>query len=221
MNSRLKRDVSEFLDKYYKFSLVDRNRNGYVVLEGIIDIVDAVGSFWQTSYKIQIAIPHLNYPNTSPAVKEISNHIERHWDFHVSENGICCLAIPHRLILNERGGIVLIKFYQDFIYPFFVNHQHKVITGKYVNGEFEHHEKGVLQFYREELKTDDLKFIKRIIETAIGKIKIGNNENCPICNSGKHKKCCKPKADGILKYGLKRIKEDLKIFESVFERANY
>ncbi|MBO3099498.1 hypothetical protein [Gelidibacter pelagius] len=215
MNSRLRRDVSEFLNLYYNFNLVDINRNGSVILEGQINIVDVLGSIWDTCYKVQILIPHLNYPNAIPEVKEVSKNIKRDWDFHISENGICCLAIPHKLILAERSGIVLIKFYQDFIYPFFVNHQHKLKTGKYVNGEFEHHEKGILQFYREELKTNDLKFTKKIIEAAIGRIKIGNNDQCPICNTGKYKKCCKAKADSILKYGLKRIKEDLNIYEII------
>ncbi|WP_194766493.1 hypothetical protein [Tamlana sp. I1] len=211
MNSILKKDVNEFINRYYKFRVIDYNRNGCVLIEGYISIVDVNGDIWSANYKVQIAIPVSNYPNVTPAVKEISTKIERNWDYHISEEGICCLAIPHKLLVAERRGINFTQFYQEFIYPFFTNHQHKLRTGKYANGEFEHHEKGILQFYSEELKTKDLTFTQKIIQAAIGKLKIGNNDKCPICNANKFKKCCKPKANKILRYGLKRLRDDLEI----------
>lgn len=219
MNSRLKRDLKEFLDTYYKFSVINASENEHTLLEGIINIVDVNGGIWDTAYKVRILIPHYNYPHVTPEIIEVSKNIERHLDFHISNDGICCLAIPHKLILAERSGIILVKFYQEYIYPFFANHQHKLRTGKYVNGEFEHYDKGILQFYREELKTKDLNYTKTIIETALGFIKIGNNDMCPLCNGHKFKKCCKPKVNLISKYGTKRLKEDLSIIETEISNA--
>ena len=80
------------------------------------------------NYDIDVFVPTINYPQVTPIVVETTKNIERSWDFHISDEGICCLSIPHKLILAKRSGINLINFYRDFIYPFFANHQFKLKT---------------------------------------------------------------------------------------------
>ena len=186
MNSALKKDIHEFLNTYYNFKIT--KNESCVVVSGFIDVFDVDDVLWG-NYDINVFVPTKNYPHVTPIVVETSKNIDRSWDFHISDEGLCCLAIPHKLILEQRSGINIINFYKKFIYPFFANHQYKLKTGKYANGEFAHHEKGILQFYKEELETDNLLYIEKIIHVGIGKLKVGNNDLCPICSENKFKRC--------------------------------
>jgi hypothetical protein len=211
MNSALKKDIHNFLNTYYNFKITVNEK--CVILSGIITVFDINNVPWG-NYDIDVFVPTINYPQVTPIVVETTKNIERSWDFHISDEGICCLSIPHKLILAKRSGINLINFYRDFIYPFFANHQFKLKTGKYANGEFAHLEKGILQFYKEELETDNLLFIEKVIKTGLGKLKIGNNDKCTICGDKKFKKCCKPKVLAIEKYGIKQLEKDLNIISN-------
>ena len=206
MNSALKKDIDSFQNTYYNFEISENEK--YVILSGIITVFDINNTPWE-NYGINIFVPTNNYPHVTPLVVETTKNIDRNWDFHISDEGLCCLAIPHKLILAKRSGINLINFYKKFIYPFFANHQFKLKTGKYANGEFEHQEKGILQFYKEELEIDNLLHIEKIIQVGIGKLKVGNNDKCPICKKNKFKKCCKSKVLKIEKYGIKQLEKDL------------
>lgn len=217
MNSALKKDIDKFQNTYYNFKIT-KNEN-CAILSGIITVFDVNDVPWE-NYGIDVFVPTNNYPHVTPIVVETTKNIDRSWGFHISDEGLCCLAIPHKLILAKRSGINLINFYQEFIYPFFANHQYKLKTGKYANGEFAHHEKGILQFYKEELETDNLLYIEKIIQIGIGKVKIGNNDLCPICSIKKFKRCCKIKVLKIEKYGLEQLKKDMDIVKNEILKDN-
>ncbi|MFA5297651.1 MAG: hypothetical protein WC389_05520 [Lutibacter sp.] len=213
MNSRLRKDLKSFLDKYYKFELVNSKNPNTIILVGVADIADENDGHWE-SYKIKIVFNENDYPNVIPIVYELSKHIDRNWDFHISKDGICCLNIPHKLIKQKSRGIELTEFYKDVIYPFFANHQFKLKEEKYANGEYKHSDDGIAQFYSEEFELNEPEIIIKYLELAIGQMKTEANKKCPICGKSKYKKCCRPKVNKLMIFGKKQLLTDLEIFKN-------
>lgn len=193
--------------------MVDSKKEYITALLGIITIVDENNQVW-SNYDIRIEISH-TYPYTVPSVYEESKLIERNWGFHISKEGKCCLDIHHSLLLKRRRGINLTHFYQDVIYPFFANHQFKVNDGSYANGEYQHFEKGIIQYYEEELGLTDRNYVLKLIDSAILGTKYERNTVCIICGSPKFKKCCLPKINKLMLFGNDQLKIDYGIFASI------
>lgn len=211
MKACLKKDIEVFLDKYHKFKEVNINDVDKIIITGMIDIVDSKSSYWD-SYKIAIIINKNSYPYTIPTVMEVSEKIERDWDFHISTKGSCCLNIPHELIKLRKRGIILSDFYSDVVYPFFANHQYKLSKGEYVNGEYKHFDEGIIQFYNEEYNLTDEGIIYAYLNLALGNSKAEPNRKCPVCGGRKYKKCCRPIVNKLKGHGNNRLDSDLKIF---------
>jgi hypothetical protein len=213
MNYCLKKDVENFLETYFNFSInIEMETENCLVLDGVIEIIDKKGVFWQ-DYKIRMLLSKLNYPNIIPEVFEISSKIDRDIKFHIDTNGKCCLDIYHRLVLVQRRGITIIDFYKRFVYPFFANHQFKIETDSYANGEYDHDIAGVIQYYKEEFELTDFTIIIKHLECSLGILKAERNRECPICGKPKYKKCCAMKVEKLKSYGNKLLKLDLKIFK--------
>lgn len=212
MKSQLKKDLDSFLERYYNFELIDSKNENVIVIVGVIDIVDEADIHWG-SYKIKIAFNKNDYPNVIPSVFELSDLINRNWDYHISKKGKCCLDIPHQLFKLRTRGIELSDFYKNVIYPFFSNHQYKLKSGKYANGEYEHFESGIVQFYREEFGLIDPKIIIKHLELALVKRKAEPNLACPICGKLKYKKCCRPKVYKLIPFGYEQLQFDLELFK--------
>lgn len=214
MNARLRKDLKSFIDTYYKFELLNTKIQNIVILKGVIDIVDENDGHWE-SYKIKIVFNENEYPNVIPSVIELSNKINRNWDFHISKKGECCLDIPHTLLRYKRRGIELTNFYKDVIYPFFANHQYLLKEGNYANGEYLHEDKGVVQFYKEEFGLSEPNKIIQILKLALGLTKAEANKECPICGKPKYKKCCRPIVNQLLIYGNERLRKDFDVFQNI------
>lgn len=210
--SIIKKDITEFLKIYHKFKHVTLEKFDCDALYGKIDVVDIENQHWK-SYTILITIKS-SYPYTIPLVYEMSENIKRDWDYHISKDGYCCLDITHELILRKRIGINIIEFYREVIYPFFANHQYRVIEGEYANGEYKHFDNGVIQYYEVELGLTNQLLVVDLIKEAIKDRKLEPNKTCPICGNSKHKKCCGPKIKKLRLFGKNRLENDLKIFES-------
>lgn len=109
-------------------------------------------------------------------------------------------------------GIVLTEFYMNLIYPFFANHQYKLKAGIYANGEYEHFEEGIVQFYKEEFGLENHERILKHLKLALGILKAQPNSKCPICGDIKYKKCCKKITDQLMIYERQRLFKDVEIF---------
>ncbi|WP_430928926.1 hypothetical protein [Polaribacter marinivivus] len=214
MNYRLRKDLNDFLDTYFKFVINEKYTNqDYLVLDGNVDVIDTKGNFWN-DYFIRLLIPISNYPSVIPSVYEISEEIEREDDFHISKKGECCLDIHHKLILEKRRGINLIAFYKKYIYPFFANHQYKIKTNMYANGEYKHDVEGVVQFYNDEYNLSNSESIVKYIELALGVRKADRNKECIICGGRKYKNCCFLTVEKLKSFGSRILKTDLEIFKN-------
>tara|TARA_R110002050_G_scaffold171077_7_gene303022 strand:+ start:1144 stop:1809 length:666 start_codon:yes stop_codon:yes gene_type:complete len=213
--SLLKRDIAKFLEVYHKFDNVTLDKHNCEALYGEISVVDEKKQHWK-NYKVLITI-NTSYPHTIPSVYEMSDVIERDWDFHISKKGACCLDITHDLILKRNTGINLIEFYRDVIYPFFANHQYRISKGHYANGEYDHHEAGIIQYYRTKLGLKDPLYIINLINKAIKGDKFEANKDCPICGNPKYKKCCRPLVNKLRLYGKQQLESDLITFNKISE----
>ncbi len=214
MKNQLKKDLNNFLDTYYNFSVnKDKTDDSYLVLDGVIEIIDTNGDFWN-DYDVRIVFPKLGYPYVVPEVYECSTKIERDDDFHISKRGKCCLDIHHKLMLEKRRGVTLISFYKKYIYPFFANHQYKIKTESYAGEEYKHDVDGVIQFYDEEFNLTDYELIIKHIECSLGILITERNKQCPICGSPKYKKCCRTTVEKLKPFGKEILKLDLEIFKA-------
>jgi hypothetical protein len=216
--SLLKRDIAKFLEVYHKFENVTLEKHDCEALYGEISIVDKKKQHWK-NYKVLITI-NSSYPRTIPSVFEMSDVIERDWDYHISEKGACCLDITHDLILKRNTGINIIEFYRDVIYPFFANHQYKIVEGHYANGEYKHFGEGIVQYYDTKLGLKEPSQIVKLITEAINNRKLQANKECPLCGNPKHKKCCRPIINKLRLYGKNQLKKDLAVFEEKLENKS-
>lgn len=218
MNRELKKDLKLFLETYLKFKINNNETDDTkLVLQGGIDIIDDNLQFWD-SYKIEIIVPKIGFPNVVPLVVETSEKIKRDEDYHISEEGLCCLDIPHKLLIEKSRGISLVNFYQNYIYPFFANHQYKLKTTKYAGEEYKHYSKGIIQFYEEEYGLTDTLQIIQYLEFILEHRKAERNKECPICGKPKYKKCCRLLIESIKRYGKKQLQIDLDVFKSKLEK---
>lgn len=210
MKSILQKDIYKFIQLYPQFS-ISRTSNERIDLKGMIDIVDVQGNYWD-NYEVKIVIPTYKYPNIIPQVYEFSTKIIRENDWHISKKGECCLDITHKLILIQKKGIDLISFYQNKIYPFFANHQYKLKTGNFANGDYPHEFEGIKFFYENEIGLNDTDLIINIL-IAITQNKLpSKTANC-LCGQNKFKHCHLPIISSLIQYGKQRLKEDLLLFK--------
>jgi len=214
INNTLERDISQFLDTYSKFTYKERSKMKSSILKGEIDICDVEGNYWD-SFNIEIYIDKQKYPYCVPIIKETSKKIKRIDEWHISENGFCCLEIDHELEYMSKRGINIVSFYQEKIYPFFTNTLYKKQNGNYANNEYKHHFDGVIQFYSEKLKLVDVSLIIKILNTVISNNIPGRNEPCVCGNKTKIKKCHLTIIDFLKNLSKSRLQKDLKGFKEL------
>lgn len=213
ISSGFKGDIERFLGKYLSFKKIHSPESKYLALEGKIDVLDDKNRFWNR-FEVLILINQNEYPYTIPLVFEMTQKINRDWDFHISKKGECCLDIPHKLQKMKLRGIIFEEFYSKIIYPFFANFCYKESKGFYANGEYKHHFAGIEQFYQEEFNLKDSNLIIALIEASINPVKHPPNQKCPFCGKPKYKSCCRKIIYKLRSYGLEQLLFDLKLFKS-------
>lgn len=218
MKAGIEKDIENFINIYPKFSIIEFNNTNIVKLQGIMDIVDIEGIYWD-SYEIIILLSKKNYPNIIPVVYEVSEKIKREDDWHISMTGECCLDITHKLILLQNKGIDLISFYQNKIYSFFANHVFKKHTGEYANGDYPHQFDGIKYFYKNDLGISDIGLIIKLL-AHITKGRLPQKTAICICGHNKFKHCHLPTVTKLIAFGKKRLLEDLKLFKLEANNGN-
>lgn len=211
MKVSIERDIERFIEKYPKFSVVSFDNTNYIKLQGVIDIVDVEGVYWD-SYEISILLLKQNYPHITPKVFEVTEKIKREDDWHISVDGECCLDILHKMLLLENKGIDVISFYQNKVYPFFANHAYKLKTGDYANGDYPHQFDGIKYFYENDLGLKDINFII-VLLTSMTTNKLPSRNSICLCKQRKYKYCHLPIAEKLILFGHKRLLDDLQLFK--------
>lgn len=188
IDSRLNNDFVEAQKKYNHIN-APVFQNGIWCIKGNVDVIDANGVYWDT-YTVEILIP-LNYPISPPVLVETGGKIQRtaDWQWHVGNNGECCLGTPAQIYRELRDGITLLKWMDRFVVPFLANHIHRVELGSYANGEFSHGVKGVFEDYSDLLQLFEVGEVVKMLRLMTGKDLLSKNVDC-FCGSGKKYKRC-------------------------------
>lgn len=148
------------------------------------------------SYEIEINIPD-NYPKSIPILREIGGEIPRHLDRHINQNGTCCVCVKPAERIHWPIGSSIIDFIKNLVIPFLLNQYHYDACGRWIAGDYSHGDRGVLEFYAEQLQVNNpLKVLKILKE--VKKAIINQSKKCP-CLSGKTIKKCHLKNISSLK----------------------
>jgi hypothetical protein len=201
------KDFAMISGLYPKLSYTRDERHNCWLISGELDICNTTGLYWDT-FKIAIGIGQ-PYPTKVPDVFEISHIIPRTKEWHISEQGECCLDIPHNLKLAFQRGMRLPGFMYEKVYPYFANQLHRLSGHPYAGDEYGHHFAGVIQYYKDELAIASPELAVIIINAVLAKSTFGRNDNC-LCGSGKkNKKCHLPAINTLSELGPTVLTEDL------------
>jgi hypothetical protein len=156
-------------------------------ISGNLSIIDSNAWNWGT-YQIEIWIP-ATYPTDLPLLVETGNAIERHIDWHISKDGICCVGTLARQYRDMADGISLIKWLELFAIPYLANHCYKKELKEYSDGELAHGVEGIFQDYVSCFNLKEPKEIISRINYILGFKQQSLNQLCFCGSSKKYKRC--------------------------------
>lgn len=130
-------------------------------------------------YEIEIRLSN-RYPDSLPRVFETGGKIDKRYH-HLSE-GDLCLGTPTEVDVKFQENPSLQGFVDDIVVPYLFSHACFIKYGKMPYGERPHGIEGILHYYSEFFKTNDLITLKMLKMLACGKI--SEYWLCP-CGSGR------------------------------------
>lgn len=138
-------------------------RDGIELLSGTFRVIDGDGKEWN-SFQIEIKFNRA-FPYRFPELKEVGGKIPPIADWHINENGGCCITIPLLEVTSCKNGITVLQFIQDHVKPYLFNQAYRLEKGYYAHQEFAHGMYGILEYYQELFNEKD-------VEKVIGYLKI-------------------------------------------------
>lgn len=154
-------------------------------------------------YSIEIELLN-DYPESVPLVRETGGRIKHIAERHIYTNGNCCLFVAEETWKYYPKGTTIIDFINKIVTAHFINQTHFELTGKWLWGERSHGIDGILEFYEEELKTNNLILIYKFIE-HLAKVVVKKHWAC-YCGSKKKFQNCHYRQ--LLEY-RKKIKPEI------------
>lgn len=94
------------------------------------------------------------------------------------------MLAEERLACLEAGGITVVGFLENHVRPHLANQAHRMKHGYYVNGEYAHGEKGILEYYQRQLGVENPMTIAKIL-MQIAKGRGPDRRAKCFCGSGK------------------------------------
>jgi hypothetical protein len=159
-----------------------------VYIRGVLPIRDLTTGEEIDRYLIEIELPN-DYPKGVPVVREKGGRIPRIIDRHIYENdGTCCLFVLDEQWKHYPEGATLVEFINGPVYQYFLSQSYFELTGKWLFGERGHGIVGILEYYSEELGTNDPKFILGFLDYLSLKV-VKGHWDC-FCGSGKRLRHC-------------------------------
>ena len=155
--------------------------NDVVFVRGNLSLPENVDEF-----SIEIELKD-DYPNSVPIVREIGGRIP-HGERHTFTNGNCCLFVREEKWKHYPKGTKLLDFVKNVVVPYFLAQAYFEIEGEWLWGERSHEIYGILEFYKEELKTNDVNVIVRFIK-YLAKATLKKYRPC-YCGSNKKLQNC-------------------------------
>ena len=180
-NSKLLDIVKISIDKHFP-TLHIIFENDVMFIRGALHLTE-INDF----YSIEIELSH-SYPDKLPFVRETGGRIPHIGERHIFMNGNCCLFVEEETWRYYPKGMSLVEFIQKIVMGYFMNQSYFEHTGKWLWGDRSHGISGILEFYKEELKTNDLKLIYAFIE-YLAKETLKKHRIC-YCGSNKKLQDC-------------------------------
>ncbi|MDR6940846.1 hypothetical protein J2W55_000674 [Mucilaginibacter pocheonensis] len=105
------------------------------------------------------------YPSVFPWVFETGGKLPVNIDWHVyDDTGRCCIKVPPEEEVICKKGITLHAFIKDELTPYLFNQTFRRENGYYIN-ERSHGVKGLIEYYCEKLKCNDLPTRLKLLPT--------------------------------------------------------
>jgi len=139
-------------------------------------------------YSVELQLAR-NHPAGLPVVRETGGRIPRHIDRHIlAADGTACVMLPDERWKLWPVGSPLMKYLTGALHSFFLA-QTMVEEGQdWPFGQWAHGARGIFQFYRELLKTSDLRVMTAYLDYLAAK-KVKGHWPCP-CRNGKKLRDC-------------------------------
>lgn len=208
---KLKKDIALTLEQYPKLALIERP-DSPPSLKGQIDIVDDGATLETFDVLIQYTE---GFPNGYPLTYEIGGRFPRsNRDLHINSDGTLCLNVEQEEALETRNGITTNDFIQKVLIPNLAWRVCKLEGLTTELDEYRHGILGIIDSYKEKLKTDNVRLILVLLGRAALNQIPERNDLC-FCGSEKKYKLCHHQAIE----SLKLIKRDvlIKHFKAIKE----
>lgn len=93
--------------------LIPSVRDGFKFLRGTFRIIDDDGKEWN-KFQIEIRFKEC-FPHCFPELVEVGDKIPKIPDWHINENGGCCITIPLLEVASSKNGITVLQFIQNHV----------------------------------------------------------------------------------------------------------
>ena len=180
--------LSEAVKRYPKLGIEQGEAGCF--LRGMFDVIDDEGQLWE-SFEIEVRHAH-GFPMRFPKLYEVGGKIPRIDAWHVNPgDGSLCITVPaeERLACLEVGGLTVIDFIERYARPHLANQAFRKRKGCYVNGEYSHGDKGILEYYQHQLGVKEPKAVASLLRQIAAGKKPDRRSKC-FCGSGKKFRHC-------------------------------
>jgi len=144
------------------------------------------------SYGLRISLNP--YPTSFPIVYETEERIPKKVHRHIyTDTKSCCFTTQAKaqILLNSKITSLTL-FISEILIPYLQNNSYYEINRRYKTEEYSHNRFGVIEGYRDILRTNNDFAIAELILNRIKGIKLRNQDLC-YCKSGKILKNCSDK----------------------------
>lgn len=173
-------EFEEVREQYPGLHLLKKECGEWLIRGPLLFQADYASFLIKDEYYIEIAIP-TNYPIKVPLAREVGGRIPR--AFHTNLDGDLCLGAPLKNNRSFSKKKTLRGFIENCLVPFLYAFSYKERKGELPFGELPHGYKGIVQCYKAEFQTNDVKLIIEFLKILAQHDFPGFNQ-CP-CRSGK------------------------------------
>lgn len=183
---KLFRDEATLFEDDFPDFKYSESGQGVPELNGTLSLTDNQGMLIY-AYQIRI-VCSTDYPLSFPVVYEMGGRIPINMDWHVYSDGHACICSKPEEIIICHNGITLKSFIEQQVKPYFFNQKYREMHGFFLK-ERSHGSKGIIEFFQEVFKTNDLLLIARILYYIKSNVEPNRVHNC-FCGSGvKYRRC--------------------------------
>lgn len=162
--------------------------DGNPCVEGRLILRDSANNYID-DYSIRIT-PSESFPLRFPFVFELEGRLPNNIDWHVFEDGHCCIKSFPEEILICKTGLNITQFIKEQVVPYFFNQKYRELHGYYLK-ERPHGSQGHIEFFEDVFKTKNLNRIAKALFHISRNSKPSRVDRCFCGSSLKYRKCCR------------------------------